>query len=338
MLKIVLDAMGGDNAPYEIVKGAVLGIQQLEHMKVILVGDESKIKDILKDFTYDTERIEVVNASEIIDNHDAPVVAIRKKKDSSLVKGLTMLKDKQADAFISAGSTGALLAGGTLIVGRIPGIERPALAPLLPTKKGMTLLIDCGANVDSKASYLVQYATMGSIYLENVLGISNPKVALVNIGSEESKGNALVKETFPLLQQTNLNFTGNIEARDILYGDADVVVCDAFVGNVILKLTEGLSSLLIQEIKVGLMSNTISKLGALLIKKTLKKTLKKFLTSEYGGAPLLGVNGLVIKAHGNTDHKNIVACLVQSQKFYDQKINQKIQEKLGNEQDIKEGI
>lgn len=331
MLKVVLDAMGGDNAPDAIVKGAVLGVQQIDDIKVILVGDESRIKTMLNEYSYDTSRIEVVHASEVIEFDEAPVVAIRRKKDSSIVKGLTLLKEKQADAFISAGSTGAVLAGGTLIVGRIPGIERPALAPLLPTQKGMTLLIDCGANVDSKAQYLVQYALMGSIYMENVLGIERPKVALVNIGVEESKGNALVKETFPLLQQSNLNFTGNIEARDIPKGEADVIVCDAFVGNVILKLTEGLASVLMKEIKAGLMSNTISKIGALLAKKSLKKTLKKFDDSEYGGAPFLGVNGLVIKTHGSTDHRNIVACLRQSKKFYDLKINQKIQEKLNIE-------
>ena len=244
-----------------------------------------------------------------------------------MVVGMKMVKNKEADAFVSAGSSGAILVGGQVIVGRIKGVERPPLAPLIPTEKGVTLLIDCGANVDARASHLVQFAKMGSIYMENVLGIRNPKVGIVNIGAEEDKGNALVKETFPLLkEQKDINFIGSVEAREIPHGQADVVVCEAFAGNIILKLYEGVGAVLVSKIKEGMMSTLRSKIGALLVKPALKQTLKQFDASEYGGAPLLGLNGLVVKTHGSAKSKEVCNTLLQCVTFKQQKINEKIKE------------
>ena len=273
--RVALDAMGGDNAPAAPVLGAVEAVKERSDIKVFLVGQEDVIKEELAKYTYPEEQIEVVHAPEVIEMAEPPVEAIRKKKQSSIVVGMNMVKQKEADAFVSAGSSGAILVGGQLIIGRIKGIKRPPLAPLIPTETGVSLLIDCGANVDARSEHLVQFAKMGSIYMENVVGIKNPKVALVNIGAEDEKGNALVKETLPLLRECkDINFVGSIESREIPHGGADVIVCEAFVGNVILKLYEGLSSTLIGVIKKGLMSTLKSKIGAALALPALKKTLK----------------------------------------------------------------
>lgn len=325
--KVVLDAMGGDNAPAEMVKGAVDATAKEKNVKVFLVGREDIVRSELDKYTYDKDRIEIVNATEVIETAEPPVNAIRRKKDSSIVVGMKMVKSGDADAFVSAGSSGAILVGGQTLVGRIKGVERPPLAPLIPTEKGVSLLIDCGANVDARPSHLVQFAKMGSIYMEHVVGIKNPKVAIVNIGAEEEKGNALVKETFPMLKEVEeINFTGSIEAREIPHGQADVIVCEAFTGNVILKLEEGLASTLISKIKGGMMSTFRSKIGALLVKPALKKTLKEFDASEYGGAPLLGLNGLVVKTHGSAKAKEVSNSIIQCITFKEQKINEKIKE------------
>lgn len=329
MITVVVDAMGGDNAPGEIIKGAVLAVKDKSDIKVVLTGDQEVILKELSSYEYDKERISVVHAPEVITNCEAPVLAIRRKKESSIVVALNMVKNKEADAFVSAGSTGAVLAGGQLIVGRIPGVERPPLAPLLPTMNGVSLLIDCGANVDARSSHLVQFAKMGSIYMENVVGIKNPRVAIVNIGAEEEKGNLLVKETFPLLKScSDINFIGSIEAREIPNGAADVIVCEAFVGNVILKLYEGLGTALVKKIKTGLMSTTKSKIGALLCKPALKETLKDFDATKYGGAPLLGLNGLVVKTHGNAKCTEVHNSILQCVTFTEQNINDKIKNNL----------
>lgn len=326
---VALDAMGGDNAPQEAIKGAIDAVNARDDIKVLLVGQQSIIEKELEKYSYPREQIEVVDAPEVIEMAEPPVMAIRKKKESSIVIGMNLVKKKNADAFVSAGSSGAVLVGGQIIVGRIRGIERPPLAPLIPTEKGVSLLIDCGANVDARASHLVQFAKMGSIYMENVVGIKNPKVAIVNIGAEEEKGNALVKETFPLLKECeDINFVGSIEARDIPNGYADVIVCEAFTGNVILKLYEGLSSTLLRVVKKGLMLTLRSKLGALLVKPALKKTLKAFDASEYGGAPLLGLNGLVVKTHGSSKAKEITNSIFQCVTFKEQCINEKIKERI----------
>ena len=325
-VKVAVDAMGGDNAPGEIVKGAVDAVCAEKKIKVFLVGKEEQVKAELSKYTYPQEQVEVVNATEVIAMAEPPVAAIRGKKDSSIVKGLYMVREGKCDAFVSAGSTGAVLAGGQVIVGRSKGVERPPLAPLIPTEKGFSLLIDCGANVDAKPSQLVQFAKMGSIYMENVMGIKNPKVGIVNIGAEEEKGNALVKETFPMLKAcSDINFIGSIEARDIPAGAADVVVCEAFVGNVVLKLYEGVGSTLIKKVKGGMMVNLRSKIGALLVKPALKQTLKAFDLEQYGGAPLLGLKGLVVKTHGSSKAVEIKNTILQCVTFKEQDINGKIQ-------------
>ena len=327
--KVVVDAMGGDNAPHEIIKGAVEAVGKSDAIHVILVGKEDVINQELSGYTYNKEQISVVHTSEVIETAEPPVMAIRRKKDSSIVVGLKMVKDKEADAFVSAGSSGAVLAGGQLLVGRIKGVERPPLAPLIPTEKGFSILIDCGANVDARPSHLVQFAKMGSIYMEHIMGVKNPKVAIVNIGAEEEKGNALVKETFPMLKECkDINFIGSIEAREIPHGQADVIVCEAFVGNVILKLYEGLGSALLHMVKKGLMSSLRSKIGALLIKPPLKKTLKEFDASEHGGAPLLGLKGLVVKAHGSSSEVEIKTAILQCISFSEEGINDRIRENL----------
>ena len=329
---VAVDAMGGDNAPVEPIKGAVEAVNSKDNIYVVLTGNEEIIRSELAKYTYNKDKISVKNTTEVIETGEPPVMAIKKKKDSSLVVGMHMVKDKEADAFVSAGSSGAILVGGQVIVGRIKGVERPPLAPLIPTKNGVSLLIDCGANVDARASHLVQFAKMGSIYMEHVMGVPNPKVGLVNIGVEEEKGNQLVKETYPLLKNcTDINFVGSIEARDIPKGDVDVVVCEAFVGNVILKLYEGVGATLISKVKEGMMSTLRSKIGALLVKPALKKTLKSFDASEYGGAPLIGLNGLVVKTHGNSTAKEICASIIQCATFKEQRINEKIKEMLNNE-------
>ncbi len=333
LVKVAVDAMGGDNAPAEIVKGAVAAVNESDHVKVFLVGQEEVVKSHLSGYTYKEEQIEIVNATEIIETAEPPVMAIRKKKDSSIVKAMNMVKDGTCDAYVSAGSTGATLVGGQVIVGRIKGVERPPLAPLIPTEKGCALLIDCGANVDARPSHLIQFAKMGSVYMEHVMGVKNPKVAIVNIGAEEEKGNALVKETFPLLKNCpDINFIGSIEARDIPAGLADVVVCEAFVGNVILKLYEGVGATLIKQVKAGMMTTLRSKIGALLVKPALKETLKAFDVEQYGGAPMLGLNGLVVKTHGSSKAVEIKNSILQCITFTEQNINEKIKEKITMEE------
>lgn len=335
-VKVAVDAMGGDNAPVETVKGAVDAVNESGKVKVYLVGRQDILEKELAKYTYAKERIEVVHASEIIETAEPPVMAIRKKKDSSLVKALNLVKDGTCDAFVSAGSTGATLVGGQVIVGRIKGVERPPLAPLIPTATGCSLLIDCGANVDARPSHLLQFAQMGSVYMEHVMGVSHPKVGIVNIGAEEEKGNALVKETFPLLKNCpDINFIGSVEARDIPAGVADVVVCEAFVGNVILKLYEGVGATLIKKVKSGMMTSLRSKMGAFLVKPALKETLKSFDVQEYGGAPLLGLNGLVVKTHGSATAVEIKNSILQCLDFKSQQINEKIRERIAPAQSQK---
>ncbi len=330
-VSVALDAMGGDNAPGQIVKGAVDAVNIDNGIFVYLVGRQELIKEELSKYTYNNEQIEVVDARDVIETGEAPVMAVRRKKDSSLVKALTMVKEKKADAFVSAGSSGAILVGGQVIVGRLKGVERPPMAPLIPTAKGVSLIVDSGANVDSRATFLVQWAKMGSIYMENVLGIKNPKVAIVNVGVEEEKGNQLVKEAYPMLKECkDINFGGSIEARDIPNGNADVIVCDAFVGNVILKLYEGLGKTLIGKVKGAMMSSLKTKIGALLIKGALKDTMKSFDATEYGGAPLIGLNGLVVKTHGNAKAKEIKNSLIQCKKFKESNISEKIMESINS--------
>lgn len=329
-VNVALDAMGGDNAPYEIIKGAVTALNKRTDIAIYLTGPEALVKEVLSKFNYDESRLFVVDAPEVITNEEPPVIAIRRKKQSSIVVGLSLVKEGKCDAFVSAGSTGAVLVGAQVIAGRIRGVERTPLAPLIPSVKGNVLLIDCGANVDARPSHMLQFAKMGAIYMEYVCGIKNPKVGILNIGAEEEKGNALVKETFPLLKNCpDINFVGSVEARDVPMGEADVVVCDAFAGNILLKTYEGVGSVLLSEVKKGLMATTISKIGALLIKGSLKKTLKRFQANEYGGAPMLGLKGLVVKTHGNATYQEVANSIYQCITFKEQDISGKIKEKLG---------
>lgn len=332
-INVAVDAMGGDHAPVEVVKGVVDAVRENDHVKVYLTGQEDVVRAELSKYTYPEQQIEIVHATEVIETAEPPVMAIRRKKDSSIVKAMNLVKDGTCDAFVSAGSSGAILVGGQVIVGRIKGVERPPLAPLIPTENGCALLIDCGANVDARPSHLVQFAKMGSVYMEHVMGIENPRVAIVNIGAEEEKGNALVKETYPLLKNCpDIHFTGSIEARDIPAGAADVIVCEAFVGNVILKMYEGVGSSMLKKVKQGMMTDLRSKIGALLVKPALKKTLKAFDTEQYGGAPLLGLKGLVVKTHGSSKAVEIKNSILQCITFSEQNINQKIKEKITMEE------
>jgi glycerol-3-phosphate acyltransferase PlsX len=329
LVRVAVDAMGGDNAPFVTVKGAVDAVKESDNLKVFLVGKEDKVNAELAKYTYDKSRIEVVNATEEIEMAEPPVMAIRTKKDSSIVKAMYMVNHGEADAYVSAGSTGATLVGGQVIVGRLKGVDRAPLAPLIPTEKGNSLLIDCGANVDARSNHLVQFAKMGTVYMENIMGIKNPTVAIVNIGAEEEKGNALVKETFPLLKNCpDINFIGSIEARDIPAGFADVIVCEAFTGNVILKMYEGVAKSMMHVIKKGLMSNLKTKIGALLIKNDLKKSLADYSMDKYGGAPMLGLKGLVVKTHGSANDIEVKNSILQCVTFTEQKISEKISEKL----------
>lgn len=332
-VRVVVDAMGGDYAPAELVHGAVEAVLADESVRVILAGRQEDIKKELAKYTYPKDRIEIVHAEEVIETGEPPVNAIRRKKDSSIAVGMRLVKKGEADAFVSSGSTGAVLVGGQLLVGRIRGVERPPLAPLIPTANGVSLLIDCGANVDARSSHLVQFARMGSVYVKNVLGIENPRVGLVNIGVEEEKGNALVKETYPLLKECpDINFIGSVEAREIPAGACDVIVCEAFVGNVILKLYEGLSSTLIKKIKQGMMTSTRAKLGGLLVKPALKENVKNFDVSQYGGAPMLGLNGLVVKTHGSAKSGEIKNAVMQCVQFKKQHIDEMMKELFREEQ------
>lgn len=334
VVRVVVDAMGGDNAPLEIVKGAVEAVNTQTDMKVFLVGQQDAVNKELEKYSFPKDRIEVIHAEEVIETAEPPVNAIRKKKQSSLVVGMNMVRKNEADAIVSAGSTGAILVGGQILVGRIKGVERAPLAPLIPNEKGFSLLLDAGANVDARPAHLVQFAKMGSIYMENVIGIRNPRVAILNIGAEEEKGNQLVKETFPLLKECDdINFIGSIEARDIPHGHADVIVCEAFAGNVVLKLYEGVAETFLKKIKEGIMSSVRSKIGGMLIKPALKATLKSFDASHYGGAPLLGLNGLVVKTHGSAKARDIKNSIIQCVLFHQQGINDKIKQHISTEEE-----
>lgn len=326
---VAVDAMGGDNGASEMVKGVVLATKENDHVRIILCGDEKTVKDELEQYEYDSERISIVATTEEVSCDASPVMEIQKKKDSSMVVAMKKVKEKEADAFISAGSSGAILVGGQVLVGRMKGVDRAPLAPLIPNKEGISLLIDCGANMDCKPHQLVQFAKMGSVYMENVVGIKNPRVGIVNVGVEEAKGNQLVKDAYPMLKNCEgINFIGSVEPRDVPYGVCDVIVCDAFVGNVILKLSEGLAMALVKMIKEEVMKSARTKLGGALVKPALKGVMKKFDATEYGGAPLLGLNGLVVKIHGNATHLEMKNAVLQCVDFTQQRINDKIREKI----------
>ena len=313
MLTIAIDAMGCDHGPSVVVDGALQASEVYPDVNLVLVGQEDAIRYELAKHK-NNPRISILHAPEVITPDEVPTSAIRQKKGSSLVVGLKAVKEGQASGFVSAGSTGALLTGATVIVGRKKGIERPALGTPIPTKTGFTLLIDCGANMDCKASYLMQFGQIGAEYMQKALGVENPKVGLINVGVEEGKGNAAAKEAYTLLAESELNFVGNVEAREIPSGVIDVAVCDGFVGNIVLKFMEGLSKSMLSIIKEELMASKLSKLGALLAKGAFGNVKKRFDYREVGGAPFLGLKSLVVKAHGSSDAfamKNaIIKCII----------------------------
>ena len=317
-MRIAIDAMGGDNAPGSAVVGAIQAVKEYG-VEVYLVGIKEEIHKHMAEEDKSNEKITIIDASEIIRNDDTPVTAIKKKKDSSMVVGLKQVKEGNCDAFLSAGSTGAFLAGSLLKVGRIKGIDRPALSPLIPTTKGLCMIIDAGANLDSKPKNLQQFAIMGSIYMEKVMGINNPRVGLLNVGTEEGKGNDLTKQSFELLSLLNINFIGNIEARDVAEGVCDVCVCDGFAGNVLLKTTEGVAQAIFDILKGVLMKNALTKIAALMLKDGLRTFKKKFDYKEVGGAPFMGIDGIMIKAHGSSDARAIKNAVRQAKLLYDNK-------------------
>lgn len=310
MTHIYLDAMGGDNAPACTVAGAIEALRGDKDLRVTLAGDEQAIRPLLQEAQDVMDHLTVEHCAENITNHEHPVMAVRQKKDSPIVKGMLALREGKADGFVSAGSTGAVLAGGMFRLGRIDGIDRPALAPLMPNGKGFFLLIDCGANVDCKPEYLQQFAVMGDAYMRCVQGVKEPRVALLNIGAEAEKGNQLVKDAYPLLEQAPVRFVGNVEGRDVAADLADVIVADGFAGNLVLKSMEGTAAMLLGMMKEELMASTRSKIGALLAKPAFKKLKKRMDYTEVGGAPLLGVKGAVVKAHGSSN-AHAIACAIR---------------------------
>lgn len=331
-MKFVLDAFGGDNCPQAIIDGIVLAQKDYPDIEYVVTGSKEVIENYISEKKYNIKNLEVVDAPEVITCNDVPTQAIRSKKNSSLVVALNLLKnDSTIDALISTGSTGAILAGGFLKIGRIKGVSRPALCPALPTKKGgNVLLIDCGANADCKPINLCHFAMMGSIYYKELFGKENPKVALMNNGTEDTKGNELVKATFPLMKKLPINFVGNIEARDALSGDYDVLVCDGFTGNVFLKATEGAVSLVMGELKSALKSSLISKIGAMFSMKAFKKVKQKMDYNKYGGSPFIGCSKTIIKSHGSSKAETIYASIVQAYKYQKAEINKKIAEQIVN--------
>lgn len=338
-MKIVIDVFGGDYSPDEIVKGAVTSVNLIEDVELILTGDEEKINNCLKEIGYTGNKIEVVHAPDVISCNEAPTMAIRRKTESSLVKALTILKERDdVVGMVSAGSTGAVLAGGLFIVGRMEGVKRPALAPFLPTivEGKKTLLIDCGANVDCKPEYLLQFAIMGSIYVKAMRGVENPRVALISNGVEDAKGNELVHKAFELLKNCKeINFAGNMEARDLLTGEFDVLVCDGFVGNVAMKSAEStlnaFNTLLKREIKEGSLK---AKLGGLMLKKTFKNLKGKINYTEVGGSPFLGLQKILIKSHGSSKAKTIYTCVLQIMDIYKSNYIEKMREGIQNSNTI----
>lgn len=324
-ITITLDTLGSDNGSEVMIKGVADAMKKFNDIKMILCGKEQELTAYIEKYGIDKERVSIINAADEITCHDAPVDAIRRKKESSMVLALNTVKENKSQCCISAGNSGALLAGGQFIVGRAKGVKRTPLAPLIPNKKGSSLLIDCGANVDAKPENLVQFAKMGSIYMENVVGISNPRVGIINIGAEDEKGNDLVKSTIPLLRECkDINFIGSVEARDIPNGEADVLVCEAFVGNIVLKFFEGLGKMFLSEVKSAMMKNLKTKLGAVLIKKEIKTTFKRYMADDKGGAPLLGLKGLVVKIHGNSKDTEVSSAIEQCRTFIVSDANNKI--------------
>lgn len=314
MIRIAVDVYGGDNAPGCVIDGALEALRGMDDVSILFCGAQAEVEGLLNGREYDAQRVSIVDAPDIITNHESPTLAIRRKLNSSMVRAMDLVKKGEADAVVTAGSTGAALAGGIFRMGRIRGIDRPALGPVLPTSgEHPVILIDCGANADCKPDYLVQFALMGQAYMKGVMGIANPKVGLLNVGAEDEKGNELCKAVFPLLKDhPGVNFYGNVEARDVLTGVVQVIVCDGFSGNILLKATEGAAQLIFGKLKKGLMSSVRSKLGALMVKPALKTVKNELDYEQYGGAALLGVKGALVKAHGSSKGHAYACAIAQA--------------------------
>ena len=329
-MKIVVDAMGGDYAPGVVVKGAIEAVKECANMEIILVGDEEKIKSRLKEFRYDGSGISIAHAQEVIEMSESAATSVRRKRNSSIVVGVNLVKEGKAEAFFSAGNTGAVVCAATLGLGLLSGVERPGIAIITPTLKGISLIVDVGANIDAKPLHLLQYGIMGSAYLENIFNVPNPSVGLLNVGEEETKGTDFVKETYELLSKSGINFIGNVEGKALFSGKCDVIVCDGFVGNVALKVTEGTAEAIQVFLKRHLLkTNFLGKIGILLLKKTFIKFKKELDYSEYGGAPLLGVNGVVIIGHGRSNVRAIKNAIRVAKEEVEHKFNDKVVEALG---------
>ena len=326
-MRIIVDAMGGDNAPEEIIKGCISALEMVGS-EIVLVGKSQVIEGYLNKFRCKDSRISVLNADEVIENEDVPTKAIKTKKNSSMVVGLNLVKDGKGDAFLSAGNTGALMTGALLIVGRMKGVDRPALAPIIPTYNGKVLIVDGGSNSNCKPENLLQFAIMGNIYMKTTFGVENPRVGLVNIGTEEMKGNELAKSTFALLKESGLNFVGNIEGRDIPMGNVDIAVCDGFVGNVILKVVEGMGKVFSKMLKEEVSATLLSKIGGLFLLPTFKRFKQRMDYTEYGGALYLGLEKPVIKCHGTSKEAAIKYSIIQAENFVNNKTVEKIRENL----------
>ena len=334
-MKILIDGMGGDYAPEEIVKGAIRAASEISET-VVIIGPEEEINDQLRANRWRGDNIEVVDATEVITNNEHPAMAVRKKKDSTIVKGMNMIKNGEADIFISGGSTGALLAGGLVTLGRIKGIKRPAIAAWFPRagKEGVTLLLDCGASVEAKPDYIYQYGIMGSIFVKGITGNEAPVVKLLNVGAEEGKGDDLHKTAYDLLKASNLNFQGNIEARDVVFGETDVVVTDGFSGNIYLKSSEGMSLAIMGEFKHKLTEGIVAKAGAMLAYSKIKEIKQVFDYSDAGGAPILGLKGAVLKIHGNSKATEVYYAIHRAVDYVDNNITGMIEEAINSSAEI----
>ncbi|MBQ3369998.1 MAG: phosphate acyltransferase PlsX [Mogibacterium sp.] len=334
-MKILIDGMGGDYAPAEIVKGAIKAASEISET-VVIIGPEDEINEQLRANRWRGDNIEVVNATEVITNEEQPAMAVRKKKDSTIVKGMNMLKSGEADIFISGGSTGALLAGGLVTLGRIKGIKRPAIAAWFPRagKEGVTLLLDCGASVEAKPEYIYQYGIMGSIFVKGITGNEAPIVRLLNVGAEEGKGDELHKTAYNMLKESGLNFQGNIEARDVIFGETDVVVTDGFSGNIYLKSSEGMSLAIMGEFKRKLTEGVIAKAGAMLAYSKIKEIKAVFDYSDAGGAPILGLTGAVLKIHGNSKATEVYYAIHRAVDYVDNNITGMIAEAIANSEEL----
>ncbi|MDP0493385.1 MAG: phosphate acyltransferase PlsX [Fusobacterium sp. JB021] len=330
-MKIVVDGMGGDKGSKEVLKGIKKALEEKKDIEIIVVGQENKLSEILKEMNFSDKRLTIVNADEIIKMDDEPVAAVREKKNSSINVGLGLVKKGEADAFVSAGNTGALISASQLKLRRIKGILRPAIATVFPSKKGKIVFMDVGATADTKPEYINQFAIMGTEFAKEILKIDFPKVSLLNIGSEEGKGNEVTRQAFDLLKENKeINFVGNIESREMMFGDVDVIVSDGFTGNMVLKTSEGVANYIFSVLKEEIKKSFFAKIGVIFLKKALKSMKNKLDSSEYGGALFLGLNGISIKAHGNSDYIGIKNAIIVADSFANNKFLEKLKNKINN--------